>query len=99
VPAYIARHILQVSQKYTSGIESLVVQEFIPAHWVGVGATMFDELSQQTVTPEQVSQLLNPDLNDEEFHALYKSLTIQDEKVPFFGLKVPNVKKRHQESE
>jgi hypothetical protein len=99
VPAYIARHILQVSQKYTSGIESLVVQEFIPAHWVGVGATMFDELSQQTVTPEQVNQLLNPDLNNEEFHALYKSLTIQDAKVPFFGLKVPNVKRRHQESE
>ncbi len=95
VPAYIARHVLQVSQKYTSGIGSLVVQQFVPAHWIGVGATMFDELSQQRVTPEQVEQLLNPDLSNDEFHTLYRHLTIQDEKVPFFGLQVPNVKKRH----
>jgi len=94
VPAYIARHVLLVSQKYTSGIESLVVQEFVPDHWIGVAATMFDEPSQQKVTPEQVKELMNPDLSNDEFHALYKQLTIQDEKVPFFGLKVPNVKMR-----
>ena len=58
VPAYIARHVLQMTLKYTSGVESLVTQAFISGHWFGVGVTMFDEPSQQKVSPEQVQQLL-----------------------------------------
>jgi hypothetical protein len=53
---------------------------------------MFDEPSQKKITPEQVQQLLNPELGDKEFHALYRKLSVQDELVPFFGLKVPNAK-------
>ena len=53
---------------------------------------MFDEPSQQKVTPEQVNQLLNPDLDDKEFHALYRKFSKQNELVPFFGLNVPNAK-------
>jgi len=38
------------------------------------------------------SHSTSPDLNDKEFHTLYKKLSKQNELVPFFGLKVPNAK-------
>ncbi|WP_282012464.1 hypothetical protein [Nitrospina watsonii] len=93
VPAYIARHVLNTSLKYTEGIESLVNQAFLHSHWIGIATTIFDEPSQQTVTPEQVEQLLNPDLGDDEFHALYQKFSIQDDTVPFLGQRKENVKK------
>ena len=92
VPAYIARHVLVKAIEYTGGVGNLVVQDFLPEHWIGIGTTMFDEPSQQKVSAEQVQQLLNPDLGDKEFHALYRKFAVQDELVPFFGLKVPNAK-------
>jgi len=92
VPAYIARHVLATAIKYTGGVGSLVVQDFVHGHWIGIGTTMFDEPSQQKVTTEQVNQLLNPDLDDKKFHELYRKLSKQSELVPFFGLQVPNSK-------
>ncbi len=92
VPAYIAQHIIKKSMEYSTGVESLVQQQFLHSHWVGVGLTMFDEPSQQIVSPEQVQQLLRKDISDEEFHVLYRKLSVPDALVPFFGLKVPNVK-------
>ena len=92
VPASIARQVLITAQKYTSGIGSLVAQDFIYDHWIGIGTTIFDEPSQRKVTTEQVKQLLSPDLDDKNFHALYRKFSKQNELVPFFGLKVPNAK-------
>ena len=93
VPAYIARHVMAKTMKYTSGIGALVQQAFLPTHWIGIGTTTFDEPSQQFVTEEQVKQLMDPALGDEEFHQLYRKFSVQDDLVPFFGLKSKNVKK------
>lgn len=93
VPAYIARHVMAKALQYTSGIESLVNQAFLHTHWIGIGTTMFDEPSQQLVTPEQVRQLMNPSLGDEEFHKLYRQFSVQDDTVPYFGLTPKNAKK------
>ena len=92
VPAYIAQHIIKKSIEYSTGVESLVQQQFVHTHWVGVGVTMFDEPSQQIVSVDQVKQLLKPDISDEEFHALYRKLSVPNDLVPFFGLKSKNVK-------
>ena len=92
VPAYIAQHIIKKSMKYSTGVESLVQQQFVHSHWVGIGVTMFDELSQQLVTADQVKQLLKQDISDEDFHVLYRKLSVPNELVPFFGLQRPNVK-------
>ena len=92
VPAYIAQHVLKTAQKYTSGVGSLVVQDFLHVHWIGIGTTMFDEPSQQKVSPEQLYQLLNPELGDQKFHDLYRKFSKQSEMVPYFGLEVPNAK-------
>ena len=93
VPAYIARHVMLKALKYTSGITSLVNQAFLHTHWIGIGTTTFDEPSQQIVNADQVQQLLNPKLSSEEFHALYRKFSIQDDTVPYFGLTPKNVKK------
>ena len=93
VPAYLARHLLKTALKYTSGVDSLVTQNFLPTHWVGVATTTFDEPSQQFITAEQLERLIDPSLNDEQFHALYREFSIQDDLVPYFGLERPNVKK------
>ncbi|MDA0692716.1 MAG: hypothetical protein O3A78_12085 [Nitrospinae bacterium] len=93
VPAYIARHVLERTLKYTSGVDQIVNQAFISSHWFGVGVTMFDEPSQQNVTPEQVQQLLDPALSTDEFQALYQKFSIQDETVPYFGSQPKNAKK------
>ena len=93
VPAYLARHYIKTALKYTSGINSLVNQTFLPTHWVGVATTTFDEPSQQLINAEQLERLMDPALNDEEFHALYREFSVQDDLVPFFGLQRPNAKK------
>lgn len=93
VPSYIAQHVMRKAMQYTSGIESLVNQTFLHTHWIGIGTTTFDEPSQQTVTEEQVKQLLNPDLSNEAFHAMYRKFSIQDDTVPYFGLTPDNAKK------
>jgi hypothetical protein len=95
VPAYIAQHIIRKSMQYSTGVESLVQQQFIHTHWVGVGVTMFDEPSQQIVSTDQVQQLLKQDISDEDFHILYRMLSVPNERVPYFGLLVPNVKTAH----
>ena len=92
VPAYIAQHIFKKSMQYSTGVESLVQQQFVHSHWVGVGVTMFDEPSQQIISADQVQQLLKQGISDEEFHSLYRELAIPDDRVPYFGLQVPNVK-------
>jgi hypothetical protein len=92
VPAYIAQHIIRKSMEYSTGVESLVQQQFLHTHWVGVGVTMFDEPSQQFVSAKQVQQLLKQDISDEEFHILYRKLSVPNDLVPFFGLKSPNIK-------
>ena len=92
VPAYIAQYVLRTAIKYTSGVGSLVVQDFVHGHWIGIGTTIFDEPSQKKVTMDQVQQLLDPSLGDKKFHALYRKFSKQNELVPYFGLNVPNAK-------
>ena len=92
VPVHIAQHVIKKAMQYSTGVESLVQQQFVHGHWIGVGVTIFDEPSQQLVSSEQVQQLLNPDLSNEEFHKLYLQFAVPNELTPFFGLQVPNVK-------
>jgi hypothetical protein len=92
VPVHIAQHVIKKAMQYSTGVESLVQQQFVHGHWIGVGVTIFDEPSQQLVSSEQVQQMLNPDLSTEEFHKLYLQFAVPNQLTPFFGLQVPNVK-------
>lgn len=92
VPVHIAQHVIKKAMEYSTGVESLVQQQFVHGHWIGVGVTIFDEPSQQLVSSEQVKQMLNPELTSEEFHDLYRKLSVPNVLTPFFGLQVPNIK-------
>lgn len=92
VPAYIARHILQKTVEYYGEVRSLVHQGFVAPHWVGLATSLFAENSQRPITPEQLDRLLDPGLDNEQFHALYREFTVQPETVPAFGQNLPNPK-------
>ena len=92
VPVHIAQHVIKKAIEYSTGVESLVQQQFVHGHWIGVGVTILDEPSQQLVSSEQVKQMLNPELSSKEFHKLYRKLSIPNELTPYFGLQVPNIK-------
>ena len=92
VPVHIAQHVIKKAIEYSTGVESLVQQQFVHGHWIGVGVTIFDEPSQQLVSAAQVQLMLNPDLSNEAFHKLYRKLSVPNRLTPFFGLQVPNVK-------
>lgn len=93
VPAPIARHVLASALKYTGGVSYVINQDFVAPHWIGIGTTIFDEPSQQAVTEDQVKQLLNNDLSTEEFQALYKKFSVQNENSARWGQAVPNIKR------
>ena len=95
VPVHIAQHVIKKAMEYSTGVESLVQQQFVHGHWIGVGVTIFDEPSRQLVSAEQVQQMLNPDLSNEEFHKLYLQFSVPNALTPFFGLQVPNIKTAH----
>ena len=92
VPAYIARHALQQALIYYGEVNSLVHQNFVFGHWIGLGTSLFAGESQQPLNKEQLRALLDPALDTYQFQALYQQLTTQDEKVSAFGQMLPNPK-------
>ena len=92
VPAYIARHILEKTVEYYGEVKSLVHPGFVAPHWVGLATSLFAENSFSHITPEQLNRLLDPTLDNDQFHALYREFTVQPEKVEAFGQMLPNPK-------
>ncbi|MCF8722876.1 hypothetical protein LQ236_000896 [Nitrospina gracilis] len=92
VPAYIARHALQQALYHFGGVQALVHQKFVHDHWIGLGTSLFAESSFQPITLKQLQRLLDPALGTFEFQSLYRQYTVQDVKVPAFGLNLPNPK-------
>ena len=58
----------------------------------GVGTSLFSENSMSAITPKQLKQFMDETLDTESFQAMYRSLTVQKEKVPAFGLMLENPK-------
>ena len=67
-------------------------QGFVSSHWTGIGTSMFSENSMNPITPHQLSMLMNETLDTESFQKIYRSFTVQKEKVPAFGLILDNPK-------
>ena len=64
---------------------------------IGQYADRFYELSMQEFESEssldgQLNRLLDPALDNEQFHTLYREFTVQPEKVEAFGQMLPNPK-------
>ncbi len=92
VPAYMAQHFMKKAWKYSLGTTHLVHQGFVSSHWAGVGTSMFSENSMSAISPEQLNRLMDDTLDTESFQEMYRTLTVQKEKVSAFGLMLDNPK-------
>ena len=92
VPVYLAQYFLKKADKYSIGTTHLVNQGFVSSHWTGIGTSMFSENSMNPITPHQLSMLMDETLDTESFQKIYRSFTVQKEKVPAFGLILDNPK-------
>ena len=92
VPVYLAQYFLKKADKYSIGTTHLVNQGFVSSHWTGIGTSMFSENSMNPITPQQLSSLMDETLDTESFQQIYRSFTVQKEKVPAFGLILDNPK-------
>ena len=91
-PVYLAQYFLKKAKKYSLGTTHLVNQGFISSHWSGLGTSLFSENSMNPITTNQLKMLMNEGLDTESFHALYRSFTVQRQKVTAFGLILDNPK-------
>ena len=92
IPAFLAQHFIKKAWKYSLAATHLVNQVFFSSHWAGIGTSLFSENSMSAITPKQLNQLMNETLDTESFQTMYRSLTVQKEKVPAFGLMLKNPK-------
>ncbi len=84
VPAPVARLAIRLAVDHNRGVGFLLPEyRFFPRH-VAIGSSAFDEASQIPITPENLQRLRDPSLTTEQFHALYRSLTGEDQRLPTY---------------
>lgn len=92
IPAYLAQYFLKKAGKYSLGTTHLVHQGFVSSHWAGMGTSLFSENSMNPITLQQLTLLMDETLDTQSFQEMYRSLTVQKEKVSAFGLMLDNPK-------
>jgi len=70
-----ARMVIDLALKYNDRVDLLVLAPLNPPNYVAIATSAWDELSQISITPEQLEALRHPKLTTEEFHKLYYDLT------------------------
>ena len=83
---------MKKAEKYSLGTTHLVNQGFVSSHWSGLGTSLFSEHSMNEINQQQLTMLMDENLDTQSFQKLYQSLTIQKSKAPAFGLMVDNPK-------
>ncbi len=78
------RMAIEKALKYNRGVDFVIMQEFVPHHWVTIGSTNLAELTWIAITPEDLKNLSDPGLSTEQFQDLYRKLaTLKTRKLPF----------------
>ncbi|WDT74666.1 MAG: hypothetical protein MPW16_15555 [Candidatus Manganitrophus sp.] len=75
IPADVARQAIQLALKYNDGIQFLLPEKRLAAHYIGIGVSIFDEAFQIPVSPEELKRISDPSLTDDQFHQLYREMT------------------------
>ncbi len=84
VSAKDGRLAIQEALKFNRGIDRVIMQEFMPHHWVKIGATDLAELTFIPITPEDLTRLSDPSLSNEAFQKVYRELSaLKERKLPF----------------
>jgi len=77
--------------KLNRGIDRVIMQEFMPHHWVKVGATDLAELTFIPITPEDLLRLSEPSLSTKAFQKIYRNLSALRERKLLFGLGIRKI--------
>ena len=80
VPASTARLAIQIAIQYNQGIKYLLAEERLATDYIAIGTSMFDELLQIPIAPEDLERLSDPSLSTPQFHTLYRHLTGEDKR-------------------
>lgn len=84
VSAEDGRLAIDKAKQFNGGIDRVIMQEFMPHHWMKIGATDLAELTFISITPEDLSRLSDPSLSTEDFQKVYRELsTLKERKLPF----------------
>ncbi len=75
VSAEDARFVIDFALKYNDRIDLLVLRPLNPPNYVAIATSAWDELSQISITQDELTRLRDPKLTTEEFHSLYYELT------------------------
>ncbi|MDF0677199.1 MAG: hypothetical protein P0120_23115 [Nitrospira sp.] len=79
VTAERARAAIRMAKKYNRDVSILLPERLFPAHYVAIASSSFDDTVEYPVGVEQLTELENPALTTEQFHALYRRLTPADQ--------------------
>ena len=82
VPVSTARLAIQIAIQYNQGIKYLLAEERLATDYIAIGTSMFDELLQIPIAPEDLERLSDPSLSTPQFHSLYRHLTGEDKRSP-----------------
>lgn len=85
VTAERARAAIRMAKKYNRGVTILLSERLFPAHYVTIASSSFDDTVEYPVGTEQLTELENPALTTEQFHALYRKFTQADQPPPKKG--------------
>ena len=73
----VAQNSLKIQSELT-GVSFLLSQFLVPPTYVTLGSSLYEEKVEIPITQNNLQRLLNPNLNNREFHALYQRLTGED---------------------
>ena len=75
VPADLARAALRLAIKYNKGIRILLPAYLFPPMFITIASSNFDDTVEYRIDDEALRQLLDPSLDTEGFHRLYRKVT------------------------
>lgn len=79
VPADKAREAIRLALKYNLGVGILLPERLFPPRFVTIASSNYDDTVESKIDQAALTQLQNPTLTTEEFHALYRTLTTMKE--------------------
>jgi hypothetical protein len=86
ISADVARRAIQEAIHYSGKIDRLIRQDILPHHWIKIGSTDTAELAWTPVRQDDLARLADPNLSNEQFQELYRSLAKPKERHLPFGM-------------
>lgn len=79
VPADKAREAIRLALKYNLGVGILLPERLFPPRFVTIASSNYDDTVESKIDKAALAQLQNPALSTDEFHQLYRTLTVPKE--------------------